>query len=121
MKKIFIINCCNCNNRNFKKANAQGCVAVRQMGGVTAIESRPVLTIFQKVISRWELTIVISIPGDILLVLRNNLIAKKQVAAWMQMVNDRGNAVNIYSHAVDLNFSYGLTNRIQLNVTSLCT
>ncbi len=29
----------------------------------------------------------------------------------------RGNAVNIYSHAVDLNLSYGLTNRIQLNVT----
>jgi hypothetical protein len=30
---------------------------------------------------------------------------------------DHGNAVNIYSHAVDLNFSYALTNRIQLNVT----
>ncbi|OAZ03519.1 hypothetical protein FLB_23080 [Flavobacterium succinicans] len=28
-----------------------------------------------------------------------------------------GNAVNIYSHAIDLNFSYGLTNRIQLNAT----
>jgi hypothetical protein len=27
---------------------------------------------------------------------------------------DRGNAVNIYSHALDLNFAYGLTNRIQL-------
>lgn len=30
---------------------------------------------------------------------------------------ERGNAVNIYSHAVDLNFSYGLTNRLQLNAT----
>lgn len=28
-----------------------------------------------------------------------------------------GNAVNIYSHAIDLNFSYGLSNRIQLNAT----
>ncbi|MGL2992763.1 hypothetical protein [Flavobacterium sp. TSSA_36] len=28
-----------------------------------------------------------------------------------------GNAVNIYSHAIDLNFSYGLTDRIQLNAT----
>ncbi|MGL5112528.1 MAG: hypothetical protein ACRC6O_07820, partial [Flavobacterium sp.] len=28
-----------------------------------------------------------------------------------------GNAVNIYSHAVDLNFSFGLTNRLQLNAT----
>ncbi|MDI1305905.1 MAG: hypothetical protein PSX42_13840 [bacterium] len=31
--------------------------------------------------------------------------------------NERGNAVNIYSHAVDLNISYGLTDRIQLNAT----
>ena len=30
---------------------------------------------------------------------------------------DHGNAVNIYSHAVDLNLSYGLTSRIQLNLT----
>ncbi|SHL99454.1 hypothetical protein [Flavobacterium xinjiangense] len=30
---------------------------------------------------------------------------------------ERGNAVNIYSHAVDLNISYGLTDRIQLNAT----
>ncbi|MEP7196317.1 MAG: hypothetical protein ABI851_07330 [Saprospiraceae bacterium] len=30
---------------------------------------------------------------------------------------DHGNAVNIYSHAVDLNFSYGLTSRIQLNAS----
>src|SRR5688500_425503 len=29
--------------------------------------------------------------------------------------NERGNAVNIYSHALDLNISYGLTSRIQLN------
>lgn len=31
--------------------------------------------------------------------------------------NDRGNAVNIYSHAIDFNLSYGLTNRLQLNLT----
>lgn len=30
---------------------------------------------------------------------------------------DRGNAVNIYSHALDFNVSYGLTNRIQLNAS----
>ena len=28
-----------------------------------------------------------------------------------------GNAVNIYSHAIDLNLSYGLTNRLQFNLT----
>jgi hypothetical protein len=30
---------------------------------------------------------------------------------------ERGNAVNIYSHSLDFNFSYGITNRIQLNAT----
>lgn len=29
--------------------------------------------------------------------------------------NELGNAVNIYSHAIDLNISYGLTDRLQLN------
>ncbi len=31
--------------------------------------------------------------------------------------NDRGNAVNIYSHALDFSFSYGLSDRLQLNAT----
>lgn len=30
---------------------------------------------------------------------------------------ERGNAVNIFSHAFDVNFSYGLTDRIQLNAS----
>ena len=30
---------------------------------------------------------------------------------------DHGDAVNIYSHAIDFNMSYGLTNRIQLNLS----
>ena len=30
---------------------------------------------------------------------------------------ERGNAVNIYSHAIDLNLSYGLTDRLQFNLT----
>jgi hypothetical protein len=98
------------------KIMAQGCVAVRQMGGVTAICPS----------TSYNLT-----KGDF------------QVGAnyryfhsWRHFVgrdeqpqrqttggghdangNDRGNAVNIYSHAVDFNFSYGLTNRIQLNLT----
>jgi hypothetical protein len=29
---------------------------------------------------------------------------------------DHGNAVNIYSHALDFNFSYGITNRLQVNL-----
>src|SRR5690348_14659146 len=30
--------------------------------------------------------------------------------------NEKGNAVNIYSHALDINFSYGITDRFQVNL-----
>lgn len=95
--------------------NAQGCVAVRQMGGVNMCSS-----------NSYNLS-----KGDF------------QVGAnyryfhsWRHFVGteeqphrqhtgggigldgkDHGNAVNIYSHAVDLNLSYGLTDRFQLNLT----
>ena len=86
-------------------AAAQGCVAVRQMGGVTALCGP----------NSYNLN-----KGDI------------QVGAnyryfhsWRHFVGTEeqpqrqvlGNAVNIYSHAVDLNLSYGLTNRLQFNLT----
>ena len=97
------------------KLSAQGCVAVRQMGGVGMCSS-----------NGYNLS-----KGDF------------QVGAnyryfhsWRHFVGteeqprrqytgggigtdgkDRGNAVNIYSHAVDLNLSYGLSKRIQLNLT----
>ncbi|MEP7317863.1 MAG: hypothetical protein ABI921_03960 [Panacibacter sp.] len=98
------------------KVTAQGCVAVRQMGGVFGVGST----------NSYNLA-----KGDF------------QVGAnyryfhsWRHYVGteeqpqrqntggglgtdgkDRGNAVNIYSHAIDLNFSYGLTSRIQLYAT----
>jgi len=84
---------------------AQGCVAVRQMGGITALCGP----------NSYNLN-----KGDI------------QVGAnyryfhsWRHFVGTEeqpqrqvlGNAVNIYSHAVDFNISYGLTNRLQFNLT----
>jgi hypothetical protein len=101
-------------------ANAQGCVAIRQMGGVTTMCSNRMSD------NSYNLS-----KGSI------------QVGAnyryfhsWRHFVGteeqpqrqntgggigldgkDRGNAVNIYSHALDFNFSYGLTNRLQLNVS----
>jgi hypothetical protein len=97
-------------------ARSQGCVAVRQMGGTTPMSSS----------SSYNLN-----KGDF------------QVGAnyryfhsWRHFVgteeqperqvtggghdkngNDRGNAVNIYSHAIDFNLSYGVTNRLQLNLS----
>jgi len=96
--------------------HAQGCVAIRQMGGLNAMNPSGSYNLLK---------------GDF------------QVGAnyryfhsWRHFVGtteqpqrqttggghgpdgkDRGNAVNIYSHAVDLNLSYGLTNRIQLNLS----
>lgn len=95
---------------------AQGCVAVRQMGGINAMFPS----------SSYNLS-----KGD--MQVGTNY---RYFHSWRHFVGteeqkqrqntgggigldgiDHGNAVNIYSHAVDLNFSYALTNRIQLNVT----
>ncbi|MBL0356258.1 MAG: hypothetical protein IPP72_04940 [Chitinophagaceae bacterium] len=97
-------------------ANAQGCVAVRQMGGVTAMCSE----------NSYNLA-----KGDIQVGANY-----RRFHSWRHFVGteeqkqrqntgggigadgiDHGNAVNIYSHAVDLNFSYGLSGRVQLNLT----
>ena len=95
---------------------AQGCVAVRQMGGVNAMYFS----------NSYSLS-----KGDIQV--GTNY---RYFHSWRHFVGteeqpqrqntgggigadgiDHGNAVNIYSHALDLNFSYGLSNRIQLNAT----
>lgn len=107
---------------SLNKINAQGCVAVRQMGGITAVGC----TNSSSSSNSYNLT-----KGEF------------QVGAnyryfhsWRHFVgtkeqpqrqvtggghdmygNDQGDAVNIYSHAVDFNLSYGLSNRVQLNLT----
>ncbi|MEA5258023.1 hypothetical protein VB264_09525 [Arcicella aquatica] len=88
-----------------EQANAQGCVAVRQMGGINAMSAS----------SSYNLA-----KGEF------------QVGAnyryfhsWRHFVGTEeqpqretlGNAVNIYQHAVDFNVSYGLSSRLQLNAT----
>jgi hypothetical protein len=95
------------------KTNAQGCVAVRQMGGICALGTSNSYNLSKK-----ELQVGANY---------------RYFHSWRHFVGkdeqyerqttggglgadgvDRGNAVNIYSHAVDFNFNYGLTNRIQL-------
>jgi hypothetical protein len=97
------------------KARAQGCVAVRQMGGTSMCSS-----------SSYNL-----VKGDFQVGVNY-----RYFHSWRHFVGteeqrhrqttggghdkngkERGNAVNIYSHAVDFNLSYGLTNRLQLNLT----
>lgn len=95
---------------------AQGCVAVRQMGGLGAMSPS----------GSYNLS-----KGDIQVGANYRYFHSSRhfvgTTEQPQRQNtgggigtdgiDHGNAVNIYSHAVDLNLSYGLTNRIQLNVT----
>lgn len=99
----------------FNNADAQGCVAVRQMGGLSLCLS-----------DSYNLQ-----KGDL-----QAGANYRYFHSWRHFVgteeqherqttggghdangNDRGNAVNIYSHALDFNFSYGLSNRLQLNAT----
>jgi len=98
------------------KIAAQGCVAIRQMGGVTAIQPT----------NSYNLA-----KGDF-----QAGVNYRYFHSWRHFVgteeqpqrqttggghdangNDHGNAVNIYSHAIDFNVSYGLTNRIQVNLS----
>src|SRR5665647_1362776 len=105
MKKIFIVLLIALFAQY--NSNAQGCVAVRQMGGVGMCSS-----------NSYNLS-----KGDFLVGANY-----RYFHSWRHFVGteeqpyrqysgggigtdgkDHGNAVNIYSHAVDLNLSYGLT------------
>ena len=96
-------------------AMAQGCVAVRQMGGVNPLSSN------SYTLTKGEFQIGASY---------------RYFHSWRHFVGteeqherqttgggfdangkERGNAVNIYSHSVDVNISYALTDRIQLNAS----
>ncbi len=121
MQKIILLSLVTFVTLSFiNNLSAQGCVAVRQMGGTNAMYSS------DSSISSYNLN-----KGDL------------QVGAnyryfhsWRHFVGDieqpqrqntgggigadgidHGNAVNIYSHALDLNFSYALSDRWQINAT----
>ena len=98
------------------KGQAQGCVAVRQMGGINTMGSSNAYNLGK---------------GDFQIGT-----SYRYFHSWRHFVGteeqkyrqttggghdangvERGNAVNIYSHALDINLSYGLTNRIQLNAS----
>ncbi|MDB5121728.1 MAG: hypothetical protein JWN56_2946 [Sphingobacteriales bacterium] len=95
-------------------ANAQGCVAVRQMGGLNPMSANGYT------LSKGEVQLGSNyryfhsfrhFVGTDEKEFRQNT-----QGGFIDGV-ERGNAVNIYSHAIDFNLSYGLTDRIQLNVT----
>lgn len=94
---------------------AQGCVAVRQMGGLN-----PLGTMSYN-LSKGEMQAGASYRY--FHSFRHYVGSKEQPyrqntqGGFNADGTERGNAVNIYSHAVDFNFSYALTNRLQINVS----
>jgi hypothetical protein len=96
-------------------ASAQGCVAVRQMGGINPLSTNGYT------LPKGEFQVGASY---------------RYFHSWRHFVGkeeqrerqttgggfdasgkERGNAVNIYSHALDLNISYGITDRFQVNAS----
>ncbi len=97
-------------------AFSQGCVAVRQMGGVCAMSSATSYNLnkgeFQvganyRYFHSWRHFV------------GTEEQPQRQTTGGGHNADgtERGNAVNIYSHALDMNVSYALTDRIQFNAT----
>jgi hypothetical protein len=102
-------------NFQSQKINAQGCVAVRQMGGLN-------MTLTNSYnLNKGDF----QVGGNYRYFHSWRHFVGKEEQPQRQTTgggldengNERGNAVNIYSHAIDFNISYGLTDRIQLNAT----
>lgn len=96
------------------KATAQGCVAVRQMGGINPLSTSGYN------LPKGEFQIGASYRYFHSF---RHFVGKEEKpfrqhtqGGFDENGHEKGNAVNIYSHAVDLNISYALTDRLQLNV-----
>ena len=93
---------------------AQGCVAVRQMGGINPLSTSGYT------LSKGEFQIGTSYRY--FHSFRHFVGTEEQPqrqntgGGFDANGNEKGNAVNIYSHAVDLNISYGVTDRLQVNL-----
>ena len=94
---------------------AQGCVAVRQMGGNSMCASSSYhlpkgefqVGMGYRYFHSWRHFVGTEEQPE------------RQTSGGGHDANgkERGNAVNIYSHAVDLNITYGITDRLQFNVS----
>jgi hypothetical protein len=113
MKKIFYISICLLLATTFK-IQAQGCVAVRQMGGNVMCNSSSYnlqkgefqIGASYRYFHSWR-----HFVGTDEKEFRQNT-----QGGFDYNGHQKGNAVNIYSHSIDLNLSYALTDRIQFNI-----
>jgi hypothetical protein len=94
--------------------HAQGCVAVRQMGGINPLSTNGYT------LAKGEFQI--GTNYRYFHSFRHYVGTEEQPqrqntgGGFDSNGNEKGNAVNIYSHAVDLNISYGITDRLQVNL-----
>jgi hypothetical protein len=120
MKKIFSTLFCALLVMMFSNdVNAQGCVAVREMGGINALNSGSSSESYN--LSKGEF----QVGANYRYFHSWRHYVGREEQKYRQFTGggigadgiDHGNAVNIYSHSIDFNFSYGLTNRLQLNLS----
>jgi hypothetical protein len=100
------------------KVLAQGCVAVRQMGGINPLSSNGYTLPkghFQIGTSYRYFHSFRHFVGTDEKAFRQN--TQGGFRNGDTTLQQKGNAVNIYSHAIDLNISYGITDRLQLNIS----
>ncbi len=97
------------------KLQAQGCVAVRQMGGVNPLASNG----YTLPKGEFQLGTSYRYFHSFRHYVGTDEQPQRQTSGggFDANGNEKGNAVNIYSHAIDLNVSYALTDRIQFNVS----
>src|SRR6267378_5131800 len=94
--------------------HAQGCVAVRQMGGINPLSTSGYT------LPKGEFQIGTSYRY--FHSFRHFVGTEEQPqrqntgGGFDANGNEKGNAVNIYSHAVDINISYGISDRLQVNL-----
>ena len=97
------------------KLNSQGCVAVRQMGGLNMCSANSYNLQegdFQMGVNyRYFHSFRHFVGTD------EKVFRQTTQGGFDANGVEKGNAVNIYSHALDFNFSYGISKRFQLNVT----
>ncbi len=96
-------------------ANSQGCVAVRQMGGLHMYSNES----YNLEKGDFQMGIGYRYFHSFRHYVGTEEQPQRQETGGGHDANgnDRGNAVNIYSHALDFNFSYGLSRRMQINAT----
>jgi hypothetical protein len=96
-------------------ASAQGCVAVRAMGGLNP------MTAMGYTLPKGQFQI--GTNYRYFHSFRHYVGTEEQVqrqhtgGGFDENGKEKGNAVNIYSHAVDLNISYGINDRLQVNLS----